>query len=239
MDEVKRKVYLDLFASPYNLLPIAGGITALMGSWAVGGDPTWTMVGIGGVLTGIGVTASRLIWGLESLTEKAYGYQIDKKQKDHERRLDELDAKLTRDQDPRTQGCLRELRVLQASLQKAGEKGNINTSSYEIMEGVGKVVEQCVRQLEHSHSLWETARRMRGPARESMMGQRDEIIEDVVSTVVDVGKMVDNYLLNESQRNKSELSKVRQELDESIQAARRAEQRTAELERQVNIEQYE
>ena len=240
MDDVKRKVYLDLFASPYNLLPLAGGITALLGSWAIGGDPTWTMVGIGGVLTGIGVTASRLIWGLESLTEKAYSYQLDKKQKDYERRLDQLDAKLSRDQDPRTESCLRELRTLQASLQKASEKGNISKSSYEVLEGVGKVVDQCVNQLEHSHSLWETARRMRGPARDSILGQRDEIIQDVVATVVDVGQMVDNYLLGQSRRQRSELNKVRQELDESIEAARRAEERTAELERQVrNHEGYE
>ncbi len=233
MDEVKRKVYLDLFASPYNLIPLAGGITALMGSWAVGFDPTMTMIGVGGVLTGIGVTASRLIWGLESLTEKAYGYQIDKKQKDYERRLDELDEKLTMDRDPRTQGCLRELRLLNGSLEKAIAKGKIATSSYEIMDRVGNVVDQCVKQLEHSHSLWETARQMRGPARDSMMGQRDEIIQDVVATVVDVGAMVDKYLLNESKRNMSELGKVRQELDESIEAARRAEQRTAELEESV------
>ena len=233
MDEVKRKVYLDLFASPYNLIPLAGGLTSLMASWAVGGDPTLTMAGIAGVLGGIGVTASRLIWGLESLTEKAYEYQLDKSQKDHDRKLDELDEKLTRDKDPRTQGCLRELRLLSSSLQKAADVGKISTSSYEIMEGVGKVVDQCVKQLEHSHSLWETARQMRGPARDSMMEQRDEIIEDVVATVVDVGAMVDNYLLNESQRQKSELSKVRRELNESIEAARRAEERTAELERSV------
>ena len=233
MDDVKRKVYLDLFASPYNLLPIAGGLTSLMASWAVGGDPTMTMVGIGGVLAGIGVTASRLIWGLENLTEKAYGYQIDKEQKERERRLNELDSKLTRDRDPRTQGCLRELRLLYGSLQKAAEKGKISTASYEIMEGVGKVFEQCKRQLEHSHSLWETAREMRGPARDSMLSQRDEIIQEVVATVVDVGAMVDNYLLNESRKNQSELSKVRRELDESIEAARRAEERTAELERTV------
>ena len=233
MDEVKRKVYLDLFASPWNLIPFAGGITALMASWATGGEPTLTMAGIAGVLGGIGVTASRLIWGLESLTEKAYSYQLDKKQKDQETRLDTLDDKLTRDRDPRTQTCLRELRVLKASLQSAAQKGNITTSSYEIMEGVNKVVDQCVNQLEHSHALWETARRMQGPTAESIMRQRDDIIKEVQQTVVDVGAMIDSYFLSESQRSRTELGKVRRELDESIEAARRAGERTEELERSV------
>ena len=236
MDEVKRKVYLDLFASPWNLIPLAGGLTALMASWATGGDPTLTMAGIGGVLAGVGVTASRLIWGIEGLTEKAYGYHLDKRQKDQERKLDRLDDKLTKDRDPRTQTCLRELRTLKHSLQLAAEKGNITTASYEVMEGVNKVVDQSVKQLEHSHSLWETARRMHGPARESIMLQRDEVIQDVVHTVVDVGKMVDKYLLNETKRNKSELGKVRRELEESIEAARRAEERTADLERTARQE---
>ena len=231
MDEVKRKVYLDLFASPYNLIPLAAGLTSLMASWAVGGDPTLTMAGIAGVLGGIGVTASRLIWSLEGLTERAYGYQLDKQRKEQHRRLDQLDEKLTSDRDPRTQTCLRELRVLYDSLQKAAEKGNISSSAYGIIEGVGKVFDESVKQLEHSHSLWETARRMQGPARDSIMLQRDEVIQEVVATVIEVGRMIDRYFLNESKRSKSDLVKVRRELDESIEAARRAEERTAELER--------
>ena len=77
---------------------------------------------------------------------------------------------------------------------------------------------------------------MQGPARESMLAQRDGIIQEVVATVVDVGAMVERYLVNQSKRNRSELSKVRQELDESIEAARRAEERTADLERTVRAE---
>lgn len=233
MDEVKRKVYLDLFASPWNLLPLGGGITALMASWAVGGDPMLTMTGVAGVLTGFGVTASRLIWGLESLTEKAYGYQIDKQNKAKEGQLDQLDEKLTGDRDPRTEACLRELRILIASLQTAAEKGKINTASYEVMDGVGKVFDECVKQLEHSHSLWETARRMRGPARESILKQRDQVVRDVCESAVHVGQVVDGYLHTETARNKSELGKVRSELDQTIEAARRAEARTSELERKV------
>ena len=239
MDEVKRKVYLDLFASPYSLIPLAGGLTSLMASWAMSGQPTLTMAGILGVLGGLGVTATRLIFGLEGLTEQAYDYQLDKKQKEKEAQLDRLDALLEGDRDPRTESCLRELRLLYASLQKAAEKGNINASSYEILEGVGKVFDETVKQLEHSHSLWETARRMRGPARESILQQRDEVIRDVCVTVSEVGQMVDKYLLTKTKQKRSELNKLRRELDESIEAARRAEARTAALDKSARSEVME
>ena len=43
--------------------------------------------------------------------------------------------------------------------------------------------------------------------------------------------MVERHLLSTSKKNRSELDKLKRELDESIEAARRAEERTAELER--------
>jgi len=236
MDEVKRKVYLDLFASPYSLIPMAGGLTSLMAGWAVGGEQTLMLAGMAGVLAGIGITASRLIWGIEDITEKAYEYQVDKQQKDQEQHLDDLDAKLTKDRDPRTQTCLRELRLLYGNLKEAAAKGKISGASYEVLEGVGKVFDECVKQLEHAHSLWETARKMQGPARNDMMQQRGELIQDVVLTVVHVGQMVESHFSETTKKNKSELGKVRRELNESIEAARRAEERTAELERNVRRE---
>ncbi len=231
MDEVKRKVYLDLFASPLTLIPLAGGLTWLMAAWATGGNPTLTLAGIVGVLGSLGITISRLILGLEGITERAVKYRLEKQQKERESALDRLFHKLQQDRDPRTETCLQELRLLVGSLQTAAEKGNITTSAYEILDGVGNIFNQCVKQLEHSHALWETARRMHGPAGDSLLGQRDDVVREVCQTVEEVSKKVDRYLLTETQRNRSDLAKLRRELDESIEAARRAEQRTAELER--------
>ena len=170
---------------------------------------------------------------MKGLTEKAYEYEVDKQQREQEKKLDDLDERLTRDRDPRTQTCLRELRLLYGNLKQAAAQGKISKSSYEVIEGVGKVVNECVKQLEHSHSLWETARNMQGPARNAMLEQRDELIQDVVNTVVDVGKMVESFFVSTSQSNRDQLDRVRRELNESIEAARRAEARTAELERSV------
>ena len=231
MDDVKRKVLLDLFVSPYNLIPLAGGLTSLMAGWAANGEPRLIMAGLAGVLAGIGVTASRWIWGLESLTQKAYEYEVENKQQRQQQRLDDLDAKLTKDRDPRTQSCLRELRSLHANLKRAAKKDEISTAKFEIIRGVENVMDECVKQLEHSYSLWETHRKLQGPAAESLMEQRNQLIQDVVVTVADVATMVESYFVSAGQRNRSSLDQVRRELNESIEAAKRAEARTAELDR--------
>ncbi len=236
MDEVKRKVLLDLFASPLTLLPVAGGLTALMASWALNGDPTLTFAGLAGVLGGVGLCVSRLILGLEGITQRSYDYFLEKQRKQREESLDALHEKLSSDQDPRTENCLRELRLLYGSLQTAAEKGKITAASYEVLGSVGKVFEQCVKQLRHSHSLWETASRLRGPARESLLQQRNEVVQEVCDTVIEMGQKVDRFLLSETRKNRSELSQLREELDETIEAARRAEERTAELERSARYE---
>ena len=90
MDEVKRKVYLDLFASPMTLLPFVGGATALLGSWAIGGVSLLTFGGIAGMVIGAGVFASRLIFGLDKLTERAYQYSQDQQQQMQLKSLQQL-----------------------------------------------------------------------------------------------------------------------------------------------------
>ena len=74
MDDVRRKVLLDIFAAPGVLLPLAGGLTALIASWAVGGNPALNFGGIAGILGGVGIMASRLILKLDRITQEAYDY---------------------------------------------------------------------------------------------------------------------------------------------------------------------
>ena len=64
MDSVRKKVLLDLFASPWSVVPIAGGLSAWLLSWAVDGHMALNMAGLIGVMGGIGVMATRVIFGL-------------------------------------------------------------------------------------------------------------------------------------------------------------------------------
>ena len=228
-DAVRRKVLLDIFAAPSTLLPIAGGLTALMASWASGGSATLNFAGIAGVLGGIGVLASRLILGLDRLTQDAYDFFVERQRADQETALEQLDDQLVKDRDSRTQNCLRELRHLYSRLKTKVDSGRITPGAYDVIEGVDKMFQACVQQLKHSLELWETAKTMRGPARESILQQRNELVEEVCESVIHLGNTVEQFHLVTTEKNREDLARLRAELDESLEVAKRVEERKAAL----------
>ena len=97
MKEVRRKVLLDLFASPLTLLPIVGGLTVLLAAWATRSAPL-TFAGLAGILGGIGVFANRMIFGLEKLTNRAHEYVLEQQQQLQVESLRALEGKLRKEQ---------------------------------------------------------------------------------------------------------------------------------------------
>ncbi|MBM98329.1 MAG: hypothetical protein CMJ77_04320 [Planctomycetaceae bacterium] len=231
MDSVKRKILLDIFASPGTVLPIAGGITALLASWAVGGQSTLNFTGVVGILGGFGIFASRLILGLEKITRDAYDLVMDKQKRSQEAALEHLQNRLETDEDPRTQVCLRDLRSLYTRLNEKVQEDHIPPAAIGVIEGVDNLFHSCITQLEHAADLWETAKGLKGPAKESLLRQRDEIVEEVCEAVLHIGKTVERFHAMLFSQNRSKLTSLRQELDESMRVAREVERRTEELTR--------
>ncbi|MEN0110773.1 MAG: hypothetical protein AAF805_08620, partial [Planctomycetota bacterium] len=227
MDEVKKKVLLDLFVSPWTLPPIVGGLTAWMLSWAVGGDPTMNLVGLAGVLVGVGVQASRIVWGIEGLTEKAHDYVEGKQKAARAAELDRLEEKLSQDEDPRSEESLRRLRALRRLFHEDPPK---TAGAIAIRDQVQRLFEASVRQLERSYDLWEKARRLPAGTGRPLLDQRRRAVDEVVRTVNHLAKTVERY--HEMQQGADEaddLARLREELDATIEVARRADERIEEL----------
>jgi hypothetical protein len=229
MDDVKKKVYLDIFAAPGTLLPLAAGLTALMASWASGGDPLLSFAGIAGVLAGLGVTATRLILGLDRITQQAYDHLLQRQRQQQEDALERLRQRLEADQDPRTQNCLQELRHLYSRLKDKLENDKVTAAAYGVVEGVDRVFQTSVKQLEQSVDLWETAQTLRGSARKGLLQQREDLVRDVCETVEHLGHTVDRFHAMTTRKNRSNLARLRKELDESMRVAREVERRTEQL----------
>lgn len=228
MDEVKKKVLLDLFVSPWTLVPMVGGLSAWMISFGVGGDPTLNLIGLAGVLVGAGIQASRLIWGVEELTERAHGYLSEQERARLDSYLDDLGVRLAQDDDWRTEESLKRLRALYAALdQDDPPRGH---AAITIREKVEKLFQASVKQLERSHQLWEKARRLPKGTRGPLLEQRGKAIDEVVLTVNHLQKTVAQYHSFHNEESDDELAKLREELDATIEVARRADQRMENLE---------
>ena len=229
MDDVKKKVLLELFVSPWTVLPLAGGLSAWMLSWATGGSTTLNLAGLAGVLGGFGMLATRLIFGIEEITHKAYAFLYDQQRRQREAALDALDAKLSSDNDQRSEHCLRELRHLYQIVQDQVQEGSISGSAHHILEKVEQLFQACVRQLERSYELWRAAEKLTGRARQTMLRERDEIVQEVSESIQQLAASVEQLNSFKFRQDEAELAKLREELDVSMRVARRAEQRMASL----------
>lgn len=221
MDELKKKVLLDLFASPWTIVPLVGGLSAWMLSWAVDGNTALNLIGLGGIMTGLGIQASRLIFGIEQLTEKAYSYLTEKQKRERNERLDQLSVKLNKDGDPRSEECLKRLRRLYASLEEDAPR---DQASLVFREKVDKLFAAAVKQLERSWKLWEKAKRLPGRTGDPLLAERKKAVDEVVLTVNHLTKTVEQYQALQIEDSDDELSRLREELDRTIEVARRTDE---------------
>ena len=225
--DVRRKVLLDLFASPSTLLPTVGGLSVLILSWAIDGPAAMNMVGLAGILGGMGWFATRLILGLKEITSEAYEFVQAQQRQKQEEALDDLDGRLRRDRDPRTQQCLRQLRDLYGRFVEDVKSGKINRSTHEIVEIVEELFRTSVTQLELSYKLWQTARKLTGDAKEKVIQQREEAVAEVDDTIRHLGTTIEQFFSFTRKKNKDNLGRLRNELDEAMRVARRTEERMA------------
>ena len=221
MDDVKKKVLLDLFASPWTLIPMVGGLSSWLLSWGMNGDTTLNLIGLGGILVGLGIQASRLIFGIEDLTEKAHGYLTEKQKQERDEQLDQLAVQLRQDDDPRTEECLLRLRRLYATFGEEPPTGN----SIILREKVDKLFHAAIRQLDRSFQLWEKAKRLPGTTKRPLLEERKKAVDEVVLTVNHLTRTVEQYHAFQIKDSDDELAKLREELDATIEIARRADDR--------------
>ncbi|MEZ6087314.1 MAG: hypothetical protein R3C05_04655 [Pirellulaceae bacterium] len=229
MDKVRKKVLLDLFASPWSVIPIAGGMSAWLLSWAMDGQMGLNMAGLIGVMGGIGVMATRVIFGLEKITQDAFEFMTQQQKDAQERKLDELTQRLAEDGEPKTEAYLTELRHLYQTFLDDLEQGKLAAGARPVSEQVHRLFQAAVRHLEYSLDLWRRAKRLSGSAKEALLEERRNAIDEVGQTIEHLGLTIHQFHAFRIEASDSELSKLRKELEQSMMVARRAEERISGL----------
>lgn len=231
----RKRVLLGMLTRPASLWPSVAGASMLMASWATGQGSGWLpFAGLAGLLVGVGVFLSSAFTGGGAVAERVVTSMRAEAQQGRQQALDELEQRLTRDGDPRTEQSLRDLRRLAGSFRdNRGWAESLNAGTgFDILTDVDQLYETSVRYLEKTLVLWTTAHGLEQPAaRETLLTQREKLIEDVQLSLEHLGKVLAQLeVLQSGVGGDSELRRLREDLDQNLDVARRVEERMAEWE---------
>ncbi len=230
MDPVKRKVISELFFAPSVVLPIVGGLSAALLSWAGNGVDALTAVAAVGILGGIGWMATRVIFQVEKLTEEALQIQLRHQVDRENATLDQLYRELVADGDPRTQDYLTLLRSCREDFWQASNQPGIQQRSAMVRMRVEEVFNGAVESLRETLRLLRQANSVTGELRKKILSEREELMQELSKTVESLRESVAEFRSLAGGTHRTNVTSIREELEASIEAAKRTEQRMREWE---------
>ncbi len=237
MDSVKRKVLSDLFFAPSVVLPLVGGLSAALLSFAAGGSAYLTAAAAVGILGGVGWMLTRMIFKVEDITEGAMQAALDDKLREENAALDQLARQLQTDGDHRTQDYLTLLRSLRSEFEKAAHKPGVQFRSARVREQVSLVFGAAVEQLRQSYSMWELAESLAGDARKKILHNRERVLAEIAVTIERLQATVEQFEQLVRSNDKADLAAMRDELEETMKIAKRTEERMREIENPYAVQQ--
>lgn len=228
-DDIKRKVIIDLIVSPLSAGPFTAGASLMMISWAFGFGAFWSFVGFVGMIAGLGAVANNFLFNLDKVNKKAVEALIKQKQQALENELDELDALLVEAkgvQPDRDQTHLRDLRALYADYLQDTKDGKISEfTPVETASQIKNLFDTCVSSLRKSSDLWIKAVASKGKRKQEILAEREEVIEDVGQGVEQLAQAIEVIRSLGHKPTKTALDKMRQQLNDSLEIAKRTKER--------------
>lgn len=226
----RRRVLKELVFAPSVVLPIVGGLSAWLLSWAVDGVTALNLIGLVGVLGGLGWLGTRFVFLLDKIAEKLSEEDKAKLLKAEEDRLAEVLRKMRYDRDPRTDDYFMLLRKARDDFNELAEKPQMIVRGLELRSQVNALFWAAIEQLDRSYKVFELSEQLFGEERKNVIARREEILKDVRETVDHLQKAVKQLEQVNDKENSTDLSSLRDELDESLRIAARTEARMRELE---------
>ncbi len=232
--KIRRKFVVRTAKSKDTGFPIGIGIALLIAAVTLNMSPILMallpLVGAILLVAGIGSLTTRLFRGLRRFATGTFKRFFESNKSKQQRQLAELEQRLIHDGEPRTEYLLRKLSQLYDRLQKDVQSGELTFVAKEVLANVDRVNTLCIDNLDESHQLWEQA--LASPhLRESKLTQREAVIQEVVESVQHLETVVHRLQEQSLNRNRMKLKQLRTELDETLDVARRVEERTAAITR--------
>ena len=227
----------DIVGSPLVLMPFMVGSAAfaslfalgLKGSAAVGA----VLVGLVGLLASAGTFLTKFILGRDDRVRQLVEASRDKAKRDKRKALDHFHHRLTMDGDERTETAMQDLRSLRQAFRELDKIApDLNRAMIEdIQQRSEELFQQCVSSLEKTLQLWKTAEKLASEiARKPILEQREKLVGDVVQTVGHMSRTLAAVQgITDRSDGDARLHRLRGELDQSLEVAKKVEQRIDSL----------
>lgn len=212
-----------------------GGIASAVASWAVGGNIYLTSIAIVGVVGSAAWMLTRTFLNVEDITQQALSAERQAARDAENQKLDELAKSLRTDRDHRTKDSLNLLRSLRDEFEQLTAEPGREMRSARFREQIGQVLGAAVEQLRESLRLFERSEAVVGEARQKIIDQREQIVGDIVGTVDRLQKIVGQFRTASQDDRDLDLATLQQELDQSLEIAKRTEERMREIENPSKI----
>lgn len=233
MNDLKKKILVEGLAHPAGLSMIAAGASMIF-LGMIFGSFSLSVMGFLSTVLGVGIGITNLVCRFDSIKKNILTEQAKQIQMDRNRKLDDLEKRLTKDKDPRDQRYLREIRRLYNSLVWDTLRGKIDTIHIDtLLPRIEELFESCIKELEYSYRLWEMQRSVKGDAKRRLQEERDSVIASVGKIVDNFSEAVTAVMLLGVKRGQSP-QEIAAKLDNDLVIAKRVDQRLAEIERGEN-----
>lgn len=221
--ELRNKVIIDLIAAPIAVIPAAIGLSMMILGWAFGGGGLLGFGGFMSLLAGVGIGLTRFFLFKDKIINKAFQALDILQEEEKTKELDDLDAKLTRDRDPRTQSALRDMRALYHSFHQQVRDSTIKADEISI-EGVELLFNECVSHLGETLILNTTIRNMTSEAaRTPIQEAREGLIISVQEMINRLSRIMDGLRQLSVQANTDEMERVQRELEQGLEVSKQVD----------------
>ena len=244
----RRKFLLHLLGNSYVIFPFAVGGSVAFASWVFNLEPKILYLfgsAILSILVPIGTLISKWATGTEDIAKQVHSEILQEVHQKQEDELNSLHEQLESDGDARTETMLEELRDLHKSFQEeAGGDGWMGTLPMsvraDITNKVSELFTQAVQCLKDTLKMHEKSRDTQLATVKSVLEQhREQQIADVQQTIVQLSHLYARVLTLNPESDETELTRLRAELDESLNFAKQVEAKVRELTSPHNYEGFQ
>jgi hypothetical protein len=222
MDDLRKRILLDLVITPSTVIPVLLGGSFLLLSEMLGGYSAF--FGFVGLLVGFGAFLTNLVFNLESISKRAVKQWQEQQTKAREKELDSLDRRLAKTEGDRDENALRNLRTLYKSFSSDVAGGKLSDHvPPQMLQSIDEIFQTCVAKLDRSYEIYRTAATMTGKLKRDMEEQRQALVSEVETSVHELANVINEVRALKFRNEGDDLRLLQNRLSSQLEIAKATE----------------